>query len=116
MRALRDRFEAGLADLPGAQIFGAGTARLPNTVQFVIPGWEGEALLMALDRRGIGVSSGSACASGRGEPSHVLLAMGIERDLAYGAVRVSLGKDSSEADVDRMLAALGALHPMSSAA
>jgi cysteine desulfurase len=116
MRALRDRFEAGLADLPGAQIFGAGPARLPNTVQFVIPGWEGEALLMALDRRGIGVSSGSACASGRGEPSHVLLAMGIERDLAYGAVRVSLGKDSSESDVDRMLAALGALHPMSSAA
>lgn len=108
-RALRDRLEAGLQALPGLRIFGADAERLPNTVQFALPGYEGEALLMQLDRKGYAVSSGSACASGKGEPSHVLLGMGVPREIAGGAIRVSLGRDNTEADVDGFLAALKAL-------
>jgi len=103
---LRMRLEAGLRGLGGVTIFGEIAPRLSNTVQFALPGYEGEALLMQLDRHQIAVSSGSACASGRGEPSHVLLAMGIDRDTAYGAVRVSFGQHNTEADVDRLLATL----------
>lgn len=108
-RALRDRLEAGLAALRGVTIFGAGVERLPNTLQFALAGYEGEALLMQLDRKGFGVSSGSACASGKGEPSHVLLGMGVPRDVAGGAIRVSLGRDNTEADVDGFLEALTSL-------
>lgn len=108
-RALRDRLEAGLAALPGVTIFGAGVERLPNTLQFALAGYEGEALLMQLDRKGYGVSSGSACASGKGEPSHVLLGMGVPRDVAGGAIRVSLGQDNAAEDVDGFLVALTSL-------
>lgn len=105
---LRERLEAGLRARPDALIFAGGAPqRLPNTLQFAIEGWDGEALLMALDRKGYAVSSGSACASGSGEPSHVLLAMGHDRVTAKGAIRVSLGKDNTIADVDGFLAALG---------
>ena len=104
--ALRARLEQGLAEIPGLQVFAQGSERLCNTTQFSLPGYDGETLLMALDRQGIAVSSGSACSSGKGEPSHVLLAMGIERALASGAVRVSLGRDNQEADIDRLLAVL----------
>jgi cysteine desulfurase len=103
---LRERFEGGLRALPGLTIFGEGAPRLPNTVQFALRGWEGEALLMALDRRDIAVSSGSACASGKGEPSHVLLGMGWPREIAYGAIRVSFGVNNTEAEVERLLAVL----------
>lgn len=106
---LRERLVAGLHALPGITIFGEQSRRLSNTVQFGLKGWEGEALLMALDRKGIAVSSGSACSSGKGEPSHVLLGMGLARDVAYGAIRVSLGKDNTAAEVDRFLAVLGEL-------
>lgn len=106
---LRERLEAGLRALPGITVFGEAAPRLANTVQFGLAGWEGEALLMALDRKGIAVSSGSACASGTGEPSHVLIGMGLERGLAYRAIRVSLGKQNTEAEVDRFLAVLGDL-------
>lgn len=106
---LKARLEAGLRRLPGITIFGDGVARLANTVQFGVEGWEGEALLMALDRKGIAVSSGSACASGTGEPSHVLLAMGWPRDIAFSAIRVSLGLASTEAEIDRFLIVLGEL-------
>jgi cysteine desulfurase len=106
---LRLRLEAGLEALPGLTIFAQGSARLPNTVQFAVHGWEGEALLMALDRRGIAVSGGSACASGKGQPSHVLLGMGMPRELAFGAIRVSLGVASTAAQVDRFLAVLDEL-------
>lgn len=111
LRGLRERIESGLHRLPGVHLFGEGVERLPNTVQFALAGYEGEALLMQLDRHGFAVSSGSACASGRGEPSHVLLGMGIERELAKGAVRVSLGKDNTADEVDRFLAVLGAFAP-----
>ncbi|MFI4980418.1 MAG: cysteine desulfurase family protein [Nevskiales bacterium] len=107
--ALRERLVAGLHAVPGITIFGEQSPRLSNTAQFGLKGWEGEALLMALDRKGIAVSSGSACSSGKGEPSHVLLGMGLARDVAYGAIRVSLGKDNTAAEVDRFLAVLGEL-------
>jgi len=106
LQGLQERLEAQLRTMAGVRIFGDGAPRLPNTVQFAVPGWEGEALLMMLDRKGFAVSSGSACASGRGEPSHVLLGMGIARHVAYGAVRVSFGVQSVAADVDRFMQVL----------
>lgn len=110
--ALRQRLEAGLRARPDTLIFGAeAPRRLANTLQFAIAGWDGEALLMALDRKGFAVSSGSACASGSGEPSHVLLAMGHDRVTAKGAIRVSFGKDNTPAEVDGLLAALGQIAP-----
>lgn len=106
-RQLRQRLERGLAAYPQIQVFSEQAERLPNTLQLAVKGIDGEALLMQLDRTGIAVSSGSACSSGKTEPSHVLLAMGVEAQLARGAIRVSLGKDSTESDVDTLLAALG---------
>jgi cysteine desulfurase len=103
MRALREQLEAGLRTLPGVVIFGDGAERLPNTVQFGTPGFESETLLMALDRKGIAVSSGSACHSGKTEPSHVLLAMGVEPGLALSAVRVSFGQSNTREEVERFL-------------
>jgi cysteine desulfurase len=100
---LRGRLESGLRAVPGVVIFGDGTERLPNTVQFGTPGFESETLLMALDRKGIAVSSGSACHSGKTEPSHVLMAMGMEKMLALSAVRVSFGQGNTLEEVDRFL-------------
>ncbi|MES0874383.1 cysteine desulfurase family protein [Sinimarinibacterium thermocellulolyticum] len=108
--ALRERLEAGLATLPGVRVFAAGVERLPNTVQFALPGFDGEALLMQLDRKGFAVSSGSACASGKHEPSHVLLAMGVEPEIARGAIRVSLGVDNTAEQIDAFVETLRALH------
>jgi cysteine desulfurase len=104
-QALQQQLESGLIAL-GATIFAQHSPRLSNTTQFALPGWDGEALLMQLDRAGFAVSSGSACASGLGEPSHVLLAMGIEAGLAKGAVRVSTGLANTAEQVDGFLAAL----------
>ncbi len=104
--SLHRQLEAGLQAMPPVTIFGAAAGRLANTTQFALAGWDGEALLMHLDRKGYAVSSGSACASGSGEPSHVLLAMGIDAATAKGAVRVSLGKDNTAAEVQGFLAAL----------
>lgn len=109
--ALRERLELGLRQIPKLRIFGEHAERLPNTVQFALAGYDGEALLMQLDRKGIAVSSGSACASGQGEPSHVLIGMGLDRDTAKGAIRVSFGKDNTEAEVDQFLVALRSLVP-----
>lgn len=106
LRALRDELQAGLMAMPGVRVFAADAERIPNTLQFTLPGYDGEGLLMALDRQGIAVSSGSACAAGSGEPSHVLTAMGVDPVEAKGAVRVSLGKDNSQADVQTLLQAL----------
>lgn len=113
---LRERLEAGLRGMAGITVFGDGSPRLANTVQCGVSGWEGEALLMALDRKGIAVSSGSACAAGTGEPSHVLLGMGWDRDTAYTAIRISLGITTNEADIDRFLVVLGALRGQAAAA
>ncbi len=106
VRVLRERLEAGLAELPGVVIFGRGAQRLPNTVFMGLPGIDGETLVMALDQKKIAVASGSACGSGGGRPSHVLLAMGVEETLAKSAIRISLGKDNTEEDVMRFLSAL----------
>jgi len=96
---LKADLEQGLKCLPGLTIFAEHTPRLPNTVQFGIAGIDGEMLLMNLDKQGIAVSSGSACASGGSEPSPVLVAMGITPEQAKTAVRVSLGKGNTEADI-----------------
>jgi len=104
--ALRQQLEDGLRAIPSVRLFGAESQRLANTTQFALAGWDGEALLMHLDRKGFAVSSGSACASGSGEPSHVLLAMGVEAAEAKGAVRVSLGKGNTAEDVTGFLDAL----------
>ncbi|MES2683826.1 MAG: cysteine desulfurase family protein [Pseudomonadota bacterium] len=105
-QSLHAQLEAGLRQMPSVTIFGAGAARLANTTQFALAGWDGEALLMHLDRKGFAVSSGSACASGSGEPSHVLLAMGVDPVEAKGAIRVSFGQGNTAAEVEGLLAAL----------
>ena len=104
-RSMRDRLEDGLAAL-NAVIFGQGVQRLPNTSFFAFRDIEGETLVMALDRKGFAVASGSACSSDSTDPSHVLLAMGIEEDLARGAVRVSLGQNNTPEQVETFLAVL----------
>lgn len=109
LSALRTQLEDGLRALPGLHIFAEHAPRLPNTVQFALPGRDGEMLLMRLDQAGIAVSSGSACASGGKEPSHVLTAMGIEPQLALGAVRVSLGQANSAEDITRFISHLKTL-------
>ncbi len=106
---LRRHLETGLAAVPGASVFAQGVERLANTVQIGFTGINGEMLVMALDRQGIAVSSGSACASGGHEPSHVLIAMGIDRATAQSAIRVSFGVSNTEAEVDRFLTVLKTL-------
>jgi len=107
---LRDRFEAGLKKVAdSAIVFGGDAFRLGNTSYFCIPGIAAETALMALDLDGVMVSSGSACSSGRVRPSHVLAAMGVPEDIARGALRVSLGWNSTDADVDAAIASLSNL-------
>lgn len=106
VKALQEQLETGLRTMPAVSLFGASTERLANTSQFALAGWDGEALLMHLDRKGYAVSSGSACASGSGEPSHVLLAMGVDAETAKGAIRVSFGKGNTADEVEGFLAAL----------
>jgi len=103
---LRDRAEQALQAIAGVVIFSQQARRLPNTIFFAVDGIEGATLLMNLDRDGIAVSSGSACASGSGEPTHVLQAMGVDDGLAHGAVRVSFGSGNTVDDVDRLIASL----------
>ena len=109
VRRLRLRLEAGLKHLPGITIFAEQATRLPNTVLFSLPDYQGESLVMLLDRQGFAVSSGSACANGGGEPSPVLLAMGYDDDRARSAVRVSLGRTNNETEINRLLDALAGL-------
>lgn len=106
---LRDYFEQALKGVqPQAEIFAAGAERLPNTSFFAIPPLEGRTLIMALDRLGFAVASGSACGSEQHQPSHVLKAMGVATELAHGAVRVSFGEQNSRADVDSLISAIAA--------
>ncbi len=99
LAAWRDALEAEIARrVPDLSFFGQTRERLPNTSCFAVPGIEAQLLLMCLDVEGVAVSSGSACSSGKVKRSHVLTAMGVAPDLAGGAIRVSLGWDSSEAD------------------
>ena len=106
--ALRERFERGLRRVvPDLVVHGARAPRLPNTVNASFPGVRSDHLLMALDARGIEVSAGAACASGAVEPSPVLAAMGVPRELAVCAVRFSMGRSTTESEVDEVAAAVG---------
>ena len=107
LRVLREQLERGLVAL-GATLFGRAAERLPNTVYFAFRDIDGETLVGQLDRAGYALASGAACSSANPEPSHVLRAMGVEAELARGAVRVSLGVGNSAAHVDGFLAALQA--------
>jgi cysteine desulfurase len=104
MAQLRDQLEQGLAHaLPGVQILGEHTPRLPNTTMLCFGGLHAEQVLKALAQLGVAASSGAACSSGGTEPSHVLMAMGLQRDEALGAVRLSLGHDTAAADIFSVL-------------
>ncbi len=105
--ALRETFERGLlAAVPDAVIHGARAPRLPNTVNASFPGARSDTLLLALDARGVAVSAGAACASGAVEPSPVLAAMQVPRELAVCALRFSMGRTTTGDDVAAVLAAL----------
>lgn len=105
LEMLRNVFESGLRNLfPAAVVFGENSLRTANTSNFALPGIAAETALIALDLDGVMVSSGAACSSGKVKPSHVLRAMGVSDDLARSALRVSLGWDSSESDIDAALA------------
>jgi len=107
MASLRERIETGIkAIAPQAVIFSAAAPRLPNTTLFAVPGMKAETAIIAFDLNGIAVSSGSACSSGKVQASHVLAAMGVEPALAQCALRVSLGRTTSEHDVENLLTAL----------
>jgi len=102
---LRNRLEAGLKAVPGVIIFAAEVPRLPNTTLFTVPGLRAETAVIGFDLAGIAVSSGSACSSGKVQPSHVLEAMGLPANLAQGAVRLSLGWSTTPEDVESCLKA-----------
>ena len=100
---LRDRLIRGLVLLEGVQLTGHPTERLPNSVSVVVEGIEGGDLVAALDLEGIEASTGSACTTGSVEPSHVLLSMGIDPELAHGSLRLTIGRSTTEAHVDRTI-------------
>ena len=99
----RDRLIEGLKEIPHSALNGDPTKRLPSNVNFCFEGIEGESLLLLLDDKGICASSGSACTSGSLDPSHVLLAIGRVHDVAHGSLRLSLGEDISDEDVEYLI-------------
>ena len=105
LQVLRERLEKGLMQTAGMIVFSADIPRLPNTTLFTVPGLKAETAVIGFDLGGIAVSSGSACSSGKVQPSHVLAAMGFGKDLAQGAVRLSMGWSTSETDIDLALKA-----------
>ena len=105
MEQLRNRLERGLRQSEGLTLFAEEVARLPNTTLFTAPGLKAETAVIGFDLEGVAVSSGSACSSGKVQPSHVLQAMGFADQMAHGAVRLSLGWSTSEADIDYCLKA-----------
>ena len=100
---LRDRLIRGLNEIPHAALNGDARCRLPGNVNFCFEGIEGESLLLLLDDKGICASSGSACTSGSLDPSHVLLAIGRVHDVAHGSLRLSLGEETTEEEVDTII-------------
>lgn len=102
----RDRLIEGLTRLPCSRLTGDPVHRLPGTASFVFEGVEGEALLLHLDAKGICASSGSACSSASLDPSHVLLAIGLPHEVAHGSLRLSLGEENTDEDVDYLLQAV----------
>jgi cysteine desulfurase len=104
---LRDKLIAGvLASIPDSSLSGHPTQRLPNSASFLFRYVEGESILLNLDLMGVAASSGSACTSGALEPSHVLMAMGYPHEVAHGSLRLTLGKENTDEDIDYVLAIL----------
>ncbi len=109
LTAMRDRLQAGLLErVSGIHVMAQAAPRTPNTLNCCFEGVHGESLILNLDMEGIEVSSGAACAAGSTDPSHVLAAMGVSAELAQSAVRMSLGRGTTEAQVDRVLEILPA--------
>lgn len=107
MTRMRDRLIEGIEDtIPEVKLNGHRTKRLPNNVNFSIKYIEGESILLMLDMAGIAASSGSACTSGSLDPSHVLLALGLTHEVAHGSVRMTLGDDTTDEDIDYVLETL----------
>ena len=104
---LRDRLVAGVLErIPDSQLSGHPTQRLPNSASFLFKYVEGESILLNLDQMGVAASSGSACTSGSLEPSHVLTAMGFPHEVAHGSLRLTLGRENTDEDIDHVLAGL----------
>jgi cysteine desulfurase len=108
LAGLRDRLEAGILELSGTRVNGASgngkpVPRTANTTNIAFENVEGEALVIALDLKGVAVSGGSACHSGSTEPSHVLMAMGLDKNAARASLRFSLMRTATDADVDHVL-------------
>lgn len=107
MEAMRDRLAEGLrARIDGLEVTGAGADRNANTLHVTMPGIEAEPVLVNLDREGIAVSAGSACSSGALKASHVLAAMDLPRDRIHGVLRISLSRETTDAEIDRVLEVL----------
>lgn len=101
--ALREKLIAGLETIPHSRLNGDRTCRVPGTVNFCFEGIEGESLLLLLDAKGVGASSGSACTSGSLDPSHVLLALGLPHEVAHGSLRLSIGEYNTEEEIDHII-------------
>ncbi len=110
LAAWRDDMEKRLGGHAGARVFGAGAPRLANTSCLTMPGVKAETQIIALDLAGVAVSAGAACSSGKVEPSHVLAAMGVDLDDAAQAIRVSLGWNTTEQDVEQLIEAWTKVH------
>ena len=103
LKKMRDRLIEGLRLIPSTKVNGSLVSRLPNNVNVCFEFIEGESMLLNLDLRGIAASSGSACTSGSLDPSHVLLAMGLTHEIAHGSLRLTLGRENTEAEIDFVL-------------
>ena len=106
LSAKRDRLIEGLKEIPHCALNGDEKRRLPGNVNFCFEGIEGESLLLLLDDKGIQASSGSACTSGSLDPSHVLLAIGRVHDVAHGSLRLTIGEDTDDADIETIITAV----------
>ncbi|WP_283609417.1 cysteine desulfurase NifS [Faecalispora anaeroviscerum] len=109
LRVLRDRLIVGALKIPGSCLNGDREHRLPGNVSLCFEGVDGEAMLLLLDRQGICASSGSACTAGSLDPSHVLLSLGVSPQLAKGSLRLTLGEQNTEEDVEYVLSVLPAV-------
>ncbi|HEY7417521.1 MAG TPA: aminotransferase class V-fold PLP-dependent enzyme, partial [Ktedonobacteraceae bacterium] len=106
LRALRDQLIQGILTIPRSRLTGHPVDRLPNNASFAFEGVEGESILLSLDLFGIAASTGSACTSGSVEPSHVLLALGLPPERSRGSLRLTLGKENTREDVEKVLSVL----------
>ena len=107
--ALRDKLIAGILTIPRSRLTGHPTQRLPNNASFCFEGVEGESILLNLDLLGVAASTGSACTSGSVDPSHVLIALGLPPEWSHGSLRLTLGKENTEEEVETVISALPAI-------